>query len=307
MADYGLIIFPQIAIAIGVLTSNGGEGDKPLWPIGRGTRVPLQGAMDVVPLLGAIIGCHYSVLWLRGRVITKFGGVNEVLLLGDIAGCHCSVLWSGEGRVMTNFGGVDVVPLLGAIAGCHCSVLWLKARVMTNFGKVDVVPLLGAIVGCHCGVLWGSGRSARPILGEWTWCHCWVPLLGAILVRYGWGKGVVPLQGAIVVCHLSVLWLGGRLITNVHFLELTWCYCWVPLQGAIVVCYDWGKVTANFGGVNGAIAGCHCSVLWWEGRALGGVDVVPLLGALAGCQFLVYIFVLYSGPPISRTRPRKQQ
>ena len=45
---------------------------------------------------------------------------------GAIAGCHCSVLWLG-GRVMTNFGGVDVVPLLGAILGCHCSVLWLGA------------------------------------------------------------------------------------------------------------------------------------------------------------------------------------
>ena len=48
----------QIAIAIGVLTSNRGEGDEPLWRIGRGTRVPLQGAVDVVPLLGAIVGCH---------------------------------------------------------------------------------------------------------------------------------------------------------------------------------------------------------------------------------------------------------
>ena len=42
-----ICIFPQIAIAIGVLTS---KGDEPLWRIGRGTRVPLQGAVDVVPL-----------------------------------------------------------------------------------------------------------------------------------------------------------------------------------------------------------------------------------------------------------------
>ena len=49
------VIFPQIPIAIGVLTSN--------WRIGRGTRVPLQGAVDVVPLLAAIVGCHSSVLW----------------------------------------------------------------------------------------------------------------------------------------------------------------------------------------------------------------------------------------------------
>ena len=53
------ICFPQIAIAIGVLTSNrGGWGDEPLWRIGRGTRVPVQGAVDVAPLLGAIVGCH---------------------------------------------------------------------------------------------------------------------------------------------------------------------------------------------------------------------------------------------------------
>ena len=51
-------LIPQIAIAIGVLTSNRGEGDDPLWRIGRGTRVPLQGAVDVVPLLGAIVVCY---------------------------------------------------------------------------------------------------------------------------------------------------------------------------------------------------------------------------------------------------------
>ena len=32
----------------------GGEGDEPLWRIGRGTRMPLQ---------GAIAGCHCGVLW----------------------------------------------------------------------------------------------------------------------------------------------------------------------------------------------------------------------------------------------------
>ena len=66
--------------------------------IGRGTRMPLKGAVDVVPLLGAIAGYHCSVLWLSGR--------------GAIAGCHCSVLWlSGRGAW---------VPLqgAGAIAGC---------------------------------------------------------------------------------------------------------------------------------------------------------------------------------------------
>ena len=41
------------------------------------------------------------------------GGVDVVPLLGAIAGCHCSALWRREGRVTTNFGGVDVVRLLG--------------------------------------------------------------------------------------------------------------------------------------------------------------------------------------------------
>ena len=34
-------------------------------------------------------------------------------------------------------------------------------------------------------------------------------------------------------------------------------------------------MTTNFGGVRGAIAGCHCSVLWFGGRVttnFGGVD-----------------------------------
>ena len=53
--------FSQIAIApiaMGVLTSNTGEGDEPLLRIGRGTKMSLQGAVDVVPLLGAIAGCY---------------------------------------------------------------------------------------------------------------------------------------------------------------------------------------------------------------------------------------------------------
>ena len=63
----------------------------------------------------------------------------------------------------------------------------------TNFGGVDVVPLLGAIVVCYrCG-----GRVTTNF-GEWTWCHCWVPLQGAIVVCNGGGRG---LQGAIVVCY----------------------------------------------------------------------------------------------------------
>ena len=43
--------------------------------------------MDVVPLLGAIVGCHCSVLWL-GRVTTNFGGVDVVPLQGAIVVCY---------------------------------------------------------------------------------------------------------------------------------------------------------------------------------------------------------------------------
>ena len=58
----------------------------------------------------------------------------------------------------------------------------------------------------------------------------------------------------------------------------------VPLLSAIVVCYGGGKVTANFGGVDvvpllGAIAGCHCSVLWLgegDGQLWGAIAGVPL-------------------------------
>ena len=41
-------------------------------------------------------------------------------LLGAIAGCHCSVLSWGKGRVTTNFGGVSRLGALqGAIVVCY--------------------------------------------------------------------------------------------------------------------------------------------------------------------------------------------
>ena len=99
-----------------------------------------------------------------------------------------------------------------------------------------------------------------------------------------WGSGrgaidVVPLLGAIVGCHCSVLWLGEG--DDQLLGEWTWCHCWVPLQGAIVVCDGKGD-----------------GQLW-------GVDVVPLLGvgAIAECQSLFHIFFLYLGPPISPRHP----
>ena len=60
----------------------------------------LLGAVDVVPLQGAILGA-------KGRVTANFGGA--------IAGCHCSVLWWGEGRR----------PTLGEWTWCHC---WVGAN-----------------------------------------------------------------------------------------------------------------------------------------------------------------------------------
>ena len=113
--------------------------------------------MDVVPLLGAIVGCHCSG-WL-GRVTTNFGGVDVVPLLGAIVGCHCRVLWWGEGDGQLWRSG------RGAIAGCHCSVLWLGEGDDQLWGSCRV-PLQGASV---------VGRVTTNF-GEWTWCHCWMPL-----------------------------------------------------------------------------------------------------------------------------------
>ena len=123
--------------AIVVCYGWGAEGDDQFWWSGR----------------GAIAGCHCSVLWLRGRVTTNFGGVVVVPLQGAIVMCYG---WGAEGDDQFWWSG------RGAIAGCHCSVLWLRGRVTTNFGGADVVPLLGAIVVCY-----GGGGGLRPTLGEW--------------------------------------------------------------------------------------------------------------------------------------------
>ena len=95
-------------------------------------------------------------------------------------------------------GGLDVVPLLGAIARCH---------VVRCHGKV---PLLGAI---------GWVRT----LADWTWCRCWVPLLGAMWLRC---DGKVPLD-----CHSKVPLLGHTLT------DWTWCNCWVGWH--VVRCHCW--------------------------------------------------------------------
>ena len=135
--------FPQIALAIGVLTSNR-----------RGGLATNFGRVHVGSIAGchcwgAIAGCHCGVPWLDAIA----GCHCWVPLWGAIAGCHCGVPW------------------LDAIAGCHG---WMLA---TNFGRVHVgcdcwVPCWGAIAGGHCSVpCWGA-IAAVPWLG----CHCWVPL-----------------------------------------------------------------------------------------------------------------------------------
>ena len=67
-------------------------------------------------------------------------------------------------------------------------------------------------------------------------------------------------------------------------------HCWVPLQGAIVDVVP----------LLGAIAGCHSSVLWLGvgDDQLWRVDVVP--SALQGANLCLHFFLLYSGPPTSR-------
>ena len=71
---------------------------------------------------------------------------------------------------------------------------------------------------------------------EWTWCHCWVPLQGAV--------DVVPLLGAFVGCHCSVL------------------YGWGEGDDQL-----WGAIAGSVRWLSGrgAIAGCHCSVRWLGG------------------------------------------
>ena len=124
-----LTVFPQIAIAIGVLTSNKGRGRRTTladWTWHQGAnagcsgRGAIAGCNRRVPLVGAIVGCHCSVLWLGGGWRPTLGGVDMVPLLGAIAGWHCSVLWWGEEGYGQLWGSGR-----GAIAGFHCSVLWL--------------------------------------------------------------------------------------------------------------------------------------------------------------------------------------
>ena len=89
---------------------------------------------------------------------------------------------------------------------------WQQSAIAGCSGRGAIA---GAMVGCHCSALWFGGRATTNF-GEWTWRHCWVPLKGAIVVRYG---------------------CGGRVTTNFGGVDV------VPLQGAIVVCCGWVPVS----------------------------------------------------------------
>ena len=76
--------YSQIAIAIGVLTSNRGEGDEPLWRIGRGIaecsgRGAIAGCHRRVPLSCAMVG--------GGEGDDQLWGSGCGALQGAIAGC----------------------------------------------------------------------------------------------------------------------------------------------------------------------------------------------------------------------------
>ena len=71
--------------------------------------------MDAVPLLGAIVRCHCSVLWFEGRVTTNFGGVDVVPLLGAIITCYGWRGGDGNGQ----FWGSGCGAIGGAIKACY--------------------------------------------------------------------------------------------------------------------------------------------------------------------------------------------
>ena len=149
-------IIPQIAIAIGVLTSKKGGGRRTT--LADWTRHQA----------GAIVGCHCSVLWLGGRVTTNFRGVDVVPLLGAIVGCLVVCYGWGGGRRPTGVDVVPLVPLLGAIVVCYGWGGRWRPPLREWTWCHCWVPLQAAIVVC-----WRGGW--RPTLGEWTF-HCRVPM-----------------------------------------------------------------------------------------------------------------------------------
>ena len=100
----------------------------------------------------------------------------------------------------------------GAIAGCYGGVP-LAIVVCYGWGEGDGQHWgsgPGAIAGCHCSVLWFGGEGNDQFWGSGcgavAGCHCRVPE-GRVMTNFG-RVDVVPLLGAILGWHYSVLWLG---------------------------------------------------------------------------------------------------
>ena len=132
-----MTIFPQIAIAIGVLTSNRGAG----------RRTTLA---DWTWHQGAIAGC--SGLWLGGRVTAKIGGV-DVPLQGAIVVCY------GLGEGDDQFWGSG----RGAIAGC---VPWAPCTAMASRKNIqkNCLELLADVT------LFSTLITQRLVLAIWALC-----------------------------------------------------------------------------------------------------------------------------------------
>ena len=233
-------IFPQIALAIGVLTSNrkGGWVYKfENWTWCR-CWLPLLGAIAGLPLLGI------------GGVGVHVGGLDVVPLLAALAGCHCWVplLGMGGGWVYTLADWtwcrcwLPWVPLLGchcwaplwgqwldAIARCHCRMLATNSSGVhvgchcwaPLLGPIAWVPLLGAIAGCHCWCAIAGCHFGVPwldaIAGAIAACHCEKPLREKI------DQSVTPFSAALFLCIDNTQKLAGAI----------WGLCWYNFKNAV--------------------------------------------------------------------------
>ena len=154
------------------------------------------------------------------------------------------------------------------------------------------------MLGCQCDdQLWGSGCGAiagcswRPTQqwhAEKTSRKAALSFLQKLrcslrknrFLLFGVYAGIIVLF--LLVLLLVVLLLVVLLLVVLHLVVVLLVVLLLGCsgRGAIVVCYGGGegRVKTNFGGVDvvpllgmvrGAIAGCHCSVLWWRGGWLG--------------------------------------
>ena len=84
---------------------------------------------------------------------TNFGGVDVVLLLGAIAGCHCSVLWLGW-RVTTYHKNCFL------LSGVYAGIVVVVVVVVVVLVVVVVVVAGGVVAGAGAGVAVAGGAGA---------------------------------------------------------------------------------------------------------------------------------------------------